>query len=529
MIRRVVAAALAAVAMQAVHAGQEAGSRTSAGAGPRFVTPQTPYPDGSSPAAVSERELESLSAGRTVRVRHATGAIADIPLEQYVARVLAAEGEPGAAPAAQQALAMAIRTFAAVNRGRHLRGGFDLCDTTHCQVLRPATPASREAAGATAGRLLTYLGRPAEVFYSASCGGRSEAASEIWSGAANLPYLRSSDDDVHGAEEPWTLEVPLARVEHALRRAGFEGRRLQGVEVERMTGSGRVASLRLSGLRPERVAGEDLRAVLGTRELRSTRFTLETSGRVLRFVGRGYGHGVGLCVVGASRRAARGETAAAILEHYYPGLRVEALAAASLPAVSPAAAADGAAVVAPAVTPAVAPGRSPASGGSPAPVLGLPEQRALRARDELAARLGIGERPVPRVRLHESLESFRRATGRPWWTGVAVEGVWIDLAPLTVLEARDGLETAVRRGVAEMLLSPLLDGRPAWIRVGAARYYAVDAGPAQRGIGTPRGRCPADAELTMPVSAAAHRLAELRAEACFARELGKVGDWRAVR
>ena len=61
-----------------------------------------------------------------------------LPLEVYVAQVLSAEGEPNAAEAAAQALAVAIRTYALFNAGRHQRDGYDLCDTTHCQVLRAA-------------------------------------------------------------------------------------------------------------------------------------------------------------------------------------------------------------------------------------------------------------------------------------------------------------------------------------------------------------------------------------------------------
>ena len=44
----------------------------------------------------------------------------------------------------------------------------------------------------------------------------------------------------------------------------------------------------------------------------------------LRFTGRGYGHGVGMCVIGAGRRATRGETVRAILAQYYPGTRAHA-------------------------------------------------------------------------------------------------------------------------------------------------------------------------------------------------------------
>ena len=63
---------------------------------------------------------------------------------------------------------------------------------------------TRRAALATAGRILTYNGRPAEVFYSASCGGATERAADVWPGA-ELPYLQSvPDGDVHADDRDWT-------------------------------------------------------------------------------------------------------------------------------------------------------------------------------------------------------------------------------------------------------------------------------------------------------------------------------------
>ena len=114
-----------------------------------------------------------------------------LPLELYVARVLAGEGEPNAADAARQSLAVAIRTYALANAARHGRDGFDLCDSTHCQVPRAATSATRRATLATAGRILTYNGRPAQLFYSASCGGYSQSADQVWPGARLSRICRS--------------------------------------------------------------------------------------------------------------------------------------------------------------------------------------------------------------------------------------------------------------------------------------------------------------------------------------------------
>jgi stage II sporulation protein D len=455
---------------------------------------------------VDEVALEAASSGRTVRIRlgaNGYARVTDLPTEIYVSRVLAGEGEPKAADAAQQALAIAIRTFAAANVGRHRSEGFDLCDGTHCQVLRPSTPATRAAARATAGQVLTFEGRPAQVFYSASCGGRSEAPSAIWRGAVDLPYLRAADDDVHGEEDAWVVELPLSRVEQVLHRAGFDGRRLRAVDVEQRSVSGRASVLRLRGLEPEEIAADDFRLAVGPRDLRSTAFTVEQRGRVLRFTGRGYGQGVGMWVVGAGRRAARGETVAQILGQYFPGLHLESATTLT----------------------SLAPPSSPGESTSPTPPSSL-EQLALRAHHDISAALGIVNRPRPRIELYDSLDAFRHATGRPWWITTVVEGTTIKFAPPIVIAQGDGLEAAVRRAVAEMLVRESLSGRHAWVRVGAARYYASTSRAAPSADDP---KCPSDAELTMAVSAMAQRSAELRAEACFAERLARVKDWRDVR
>jgi SpoIID/LytB domain protein len=401
-----------------------------------------------------------------------------------------------------------------VKAGTHRRDGYDLCDTTHCQVPRASTPVSRRAALQTVGQILRYRGTPAEVFYSASCGGRSESASAIWSGT-DFPYLRSIADDVHDADQPWTLVVGLAELRQALARAGFAGDRLRDVRVAAHTVSGRVARLQLAGLRPDVIAGDQFRTLVGATRLRSTAFSVRRAGDVVQFAGRGYGHGVGMCVIGAGRRARRGADAAAILATYYPGLEISPLD--DLPPTS-----SEAQPAPPAVAPASSPAVPVAAAVAPSPdVVGL----TARAQESLSRRLGTTLPPVS-VTIHPSLESFRAATGRPWWVSAAAAGTTIDVAPLPVVAQRDGLEVTLRAAIAELMTAAVLADRPAWVRVGAARYFAR---PTASAPPRARPRCPADAELTLAISAAAQREAEARAEACFAHGLAKTGDWRQVR
>lgn len=282
-----------------------------------------PASHGSAQIEITDADLAAASLRTVALGSVSTGAVEQLPLEVYVARVLVGEAEPNAPDATLQALAIAIRTYTAFNTGRHKSEGFDLCDATHCQVPRPANANSRRAALATAGRILTYQGSPAEIFYSASCGGRSEAVADAW-GTAQRPYLKSIKDDVHGDDPSWTLSVPLAEAQALLERHGFEGR-LKNIEIASHSKSGRARVVKVSGMRPDRMGGDQFRSIVGYTKLRSTAFSLKKKDDAFTFTGRGYGHGVGMCVIGAGRRARRGETTTEILKHYYPGLKIEPL------------------------------------------------------------------------------------------------------------------------------------------------------------------------------------------------------------
>jgi len=473
----------------------------------------------------TDADLEVASAGRSARIGvTASGGPkpTKIPLEVYVARVLAGEGEPRAAEGAHRALAIAIRTYVVANEGRHHREGFDLCDTTHCQVMRSATPVSRAAALSTAGTVLMYAGGPAEVFYSASCGGRSETAVAVWPGLPDFPYLRPVDDNVHGNDSSWTLDMSSTDIRKALGRAGFTGRRLTGISIDQRNDSGRVSRLSLKGLRPTAVSGAEFRMAVGPTALRSTAFTVERAGRGYRFTGKGYGHGVGMCVIGAGRLARAGASAEKILGHYYPGLSLGSYDGTPAGPVSRTAP--------PAATLPAPRGISPislmvaeGSGIDRADLEGL----AGTAFADLSRILGVSVAPVA-LQMHGTVESFRRQTGKPWWVSSAVSGAVIHLSPATLLAQREGVEATLRMAMAELLIGRAFGARPAWVRVGAARYFGRGASagrPAQPGV----LECPADTELLTALSASTQRDADARAERCFARALVDAKDWRDVR
>jgi SpoIID/LytB domain protein len=501
----------------------------------------------------------------TVRVgvlRNGTYDVVTLPMEVYVARVLAGEAARDTPPAALEALAIAVRTYTITNRHRHAAEGFDLCDQTHCQVMRSAQPVTERAALATAEEILLYGNEPATVYYSASCGGRTEKPSNVWPGAPDPSYMPIQDDDGCGGFPEWTAELASADLERALHEGGFKGA-LRDLRVVARNDSGRVARLALDGMSPGEISGQDLRMAvgrtLGFQHIQSTQFELQRSGRAYRFTGRGSGHGVGMCVIGSMKLAAAGRTSAAILGRYFPGTRLGSsaprLTAAPFdsPSVTPRPPGIVAAppVVAPSL-PLAPPPSGPVSPPSPAsprvdsregsridsfvpadltltaPGLDMSERGALlrlivNQRDQIAQALGVDRAPVG-VRVHESTDAYERASGQPWFTlGTIVRGE-IDLTPLWLLRERGMLDRTLRRELTHLMADPFLQDRPAWVRDGAAVYFAdPDAHVSTR------QPCPADLELQRPMSAGALADALTRARGCFERQIRALRDWRRVR
>ena len=461
--------------------------------------------------------------------------IETIRLDDYIAQVLAGEGQPKAGDAAQQALAITARTFAVANRNRHRREGFDLCDTTHCQVTRPATATTRRAAESTSGQMLLHEGQPALVFYSAWCGGRTELASQVWPGAIDYSARPSFRDDACKDEAGWVSEVRVAQIEQALRAAGLRGSRLRNLRVLSRNSSERVARIGVEGFTPAEISGHDFRMavgrVAGWQSIKSTAFDVDRTAAGYRFKGQGFGHGVGLCVIGAGRRALNGATAADILKFYYPGLTIGAAGPATLTSTAPAAPA------APAAPPAAV---APVAPVAPAPsdiALALPggeeSERPIlislirRSRDDIAKLTGAAVPARLRITVHPSVESFGRTTGQPWGVSGATDGPAIDLLPITVLRQQGQLDRTIRHEVAHALLDGALAKRPMWVREGAAAFFSNPSAGQSPKPG--RVTCPRDAELLRPVSAGAQRDAYARAEACFARALAEGRRWDQVR
>jgi SpoIID/LytB domain protein len=429
-----------------------------------------------------------------------------------------------------ESLAIAVRTYTVGNLRRHRADGFDLCDQTHCQVMRTATAVTEQAALATAGQILQYAGQPATVYYSASCGGRSEKPSNVWPGADDPPYLPSRSDSGCGGFPQWSTELNIADLQRALRAAGYSGA-LKNVRVAARNESGRASRIALDGLTPGEISGQDLRAAigrtLGWQYLQSASFELKRSGDAFRFAGHGAGHGVGMCVIGSAKLATGGETAAQILGRYFPGTIIGSVGSRFTAAPAERLAPE---------TPAVAASAAARSSALPPDVVvslpqgdeaerGSLEALVRRERDSLGQTLAVRPPQTLALRFHSATEDFERVTGRPWFVLAARVGTESHYAPLSVLRERGVLDRAVRHEIVHQMADDVLRDRPAWVREGAAMHFSDGRSVPP----TARVACPDDNELMQPLSAGAFAEASRRARLCFERQLTAGRAWTEVR
>lgn len=253
-----------------------------------------------------------------------------VPLEDYLLSVVPAELSTGE-PSALEAQAILCRTFALGNRGRHTP--WDLCDLTHCQHypgVDSETASGTRAVKKTEGLIVTYGGKPAEVFYHSSSGGMTTSPAYAWGGPA-VPYLIGVRDALNGRDlsaaspdSAWSFTVEKRRLLAALTEA--VDRPVTGIAVAERDPSGRAAMVLLSGA-DKQLMGETFRIVVcrrfGWGSLKSTLFEVREKDGSCRFDGRGLGHGVGMSQWGAMELARMGKDFRQIIEFYFPGTKIQ--------------------------------------------------------------------------------------------------------------------------------------------------------------------------------------------------------------
>ncbi len=243
-----------------------------------------------------------------------------VPLENYTLGVLRGELPlkriPAAAAAAQ---AIAVRSYTL----SYLALGQDVDDTTNFQCyagLRyaPDDAHLREGVRRTRGLYLQQEGRPLRAYYHSTCGGHT---TDVPTGLDREPSPAMEGVPCPYCEGArywrWSASFDAAPI---LKAAALEGP-LEAVEVVETGPGGRASRVRVAaGGREKVLRASAFRLAVGPSALRSTLvLAIARQGDGVRIEGGGWGHGVGLCQLGAIGLADRGKTPEEIVAHYYPG------------------------------------------------------------------------------------------------------------------------------------------------------------------------------------------------------------------
>lgn len=284
-----------------------------------------------------KKDEENTKASETISVYfHNENKIEEVPLEEYLCSVVAAEMPATFEPEALKAQAVAARSYSLHRKENPSpdHPGASVCtDYAHCKAYKTKEELSnqwkenakeyeekiRNAVYSTQGEIITYNGEVAlAVFHSQAGSGRTESSKDVWGG--DVPYLVSVES--HGEQSApnfySTVSVPFEEFKSKIAEynPSIEINTHEDIgEIEKSDG-GNVKIIRIGNAQ---ISGKDMRQIFN---LRSSCFTVNANEEQVTFQVTGYGHGVGMSQYGANTMAKEGHSYKDILTHYYSGTQI---------------------------------------------------------------------------------------------------------------------------------------------------------------------------------------------------------------
>lgn len=259
--------------------------------------------------------------------------VALLPLEDYLKGVIPSEMPARWPLEALKAQAIASRSYALHVMRERAKERYHLDVSTHHQVFKLINYLSTKGATRdnivraieeTRGIVLTDVkGQILKSFYHADCGGATEEPQAVWGGATQK--IGTVKDSRCALSPQWNAQFTIEKFDERLKKALKIPAHHVFVDLRLLdsTPSGRVARMAFiysdKGLIPQTytISTQNLREIFGYDLIRSTRFSVERTGDEIKFTGRGYGHGAGMCQVGARFMAMGGASFEQILKRYY--------------------------------------------------------------------------------------------------------------------------------------------------------------------------------------------------------------------
>lgn len=264
--------------------------------------------------------------------------ISHLDLERYLLGVLPSEMPLSWPLEALKAQAVAARSFAVAVQKERVNQDFDVESSVMDQAFEYSPEAMNTVKWSdkanlviqsTKGKvLLGSKGIPMKAYYHSDCGGKTELARRVWGGIPNQP-LGGVKSCPHGAESNWEFQISHKDLERQIIRVlGVKNRSgLASVKLSQPNSSDRIDAVILA-FRDGfilKISSQEFRRAIGFSDLKSTHFQLVQKDGRLRFLGRGFGHGVGMCQYGAKNMASQGKSYDEILEFYFPASNLVSL------------------------------------------------------------------------------------------------------------------------------------------------------------------------------------------------------------
>jgi len=268
-----------------------------------------------------------------------TGEIEQLYLDEYLYGVVSAEMPASYEIEALKAQAIVARTYSIyqIQNSGEKHVGANICDSYACcqawiskdDRLAKWEEAEREsnwqkiiqAVNETAGKIITYDGKPINAFFHSNSGGTTESSVNIW-GGIEYPYLKSvetSGEDgysQYSSEVIFSKEELINKIKETHQEIEIDWNQENAIQIQEYTDSGRVRTVKFGNIS---VAGTEARTILG---LKSTNFSINYLEDKIVFSVTGYGHGVGMSQTGADSLAKQGKGYEEIIKHFYTGVEI---------------------------------------------------------------------------------------------------------------------------------------------------------------------------------------------------------------
>ena len=249
----------------------------------------------------------------------------NVEIEDYLKGVVPKELSASYPKEALKAQAICSRSFALKNINKLKKYGYNLDDTTRCQVYGGKTiedKRSNEAVEETKGIVAKYNNSIADTIFGASSGGYTANSSEVWGGKP-VNYL-SAFEDPYSTKYVWNYKISDNEIENKLAANKINIGKFLCFNVIEKDNSGRNKTIEIIGTeKTEKVSSNKFRTIFGNTKIKSTLFSIEDNGDSYTINGKGYGHGVGMSQYGAVEMAKQGKTYKDIISFYFPGVTLD--------------------------------------------------------------------------------------------------------------------------------------------------------------------------------------------------------------